>query len=37
LEEAESAIRQEVKDHDLIMTMGAGDIWKLGVKLVDEK
>ncbi len=36
-EEIESFIRQEVKNHDLIMTMGAGDIWKLGVKLVDEK
>jgi UDP-N-acetylmuramate--alanine ligase len=35
--EIESFIRQEVKNNDLIITMGAGDIWKLGVKLVDEK
>lgn len=34
-EEIESFIRQEVKNNDLIMTMGAGDIWKLGVKLVE--
>jgi UDP-N-acetylmuramate--alanine ligase len=36
-EEIERFLRREVKDNDLIITMGAGDIWKLGVKLVDKK
>lgn len=36
LEETESFIQQEIKNHDLIITMGAGDIWKLGVKLVEK-
>ena len=36
-EEIERFIRREIDNHDLIITMGAGDIWKLGVKLVDEK
>lgn len=36
-EEIECFIRREIKNNDLIITMGAGDIWKLGVKLVVEK
>jgi len=35
-EEIESFIRQEIKNNDLIITMGAGDIWKLGMKLVEN-
>jgi len=36
LEEIESFIRKEIKNNDLVITMGAGDIWKLGVKLVEK-
>jgi UDP-N-acetylmuramate--alanine ligase len=36
LEEIESFIQQEMKDNDLVITMGAGDIWRLGVKLVEK-
>lgn len=32
----ESFILQEIHEHDLLITMGAGDIWKLGVKLVEK-
>ena len=34
-QEIEKFILKEIKNNDLIITMGAGDIWKLGVKLVE--
>lgn len=36
MEKIEAFIRQEIRDHDLLITMGAGDIWKLGVDLVQK-
>ncbi len=36
VEKIETFILQEIHDHDLLITMGAGDIWKLGVKLVEK-
>lgn len=36
LENIKDYILQELGDHDLLITMGAGDIWKLGVELVEK-
>ncbi|CFX63069.1 UDP-N-acetylmuramate-alanine ligase [Syntrophomonas zehnderi OL-4] len=36
LDDIESFLHQEIRDNDLLITMGAGDIWKLGVKLVNN-
>ncbi len=36
VEKIEDFILQEFHDNDLLITMGAGDIWKLGVKLVEK-
>ena len=36
IEKIEAFIMQEIRDHDLLITMGAGDIWKLGVDLVEK-
>jgi UDP-N-acetylmuramate--alanine ligase len=36
LEEIEDFILRSVQDHDLIITMGAGDIWRLGVNLMQR-
>ncbi|HWQ76638.1 MAG TPA: UDP-N-acetylmuramate--L-alanine ligase [Syntrophomonas sp.] len=35
--EIEEFIRREIKNNELVITMGAGDIWKLGEKLADVK
>lgn len=36
LDDIASFLHQEIRDRDLVITMGAGDIWKLGVKLVNN-
>ena len=36
LEKIKEFILLELGDHDLLITMGAGDIWKLGVELVEK-
>ena len=36
LDEIEEFIMAELRDDDLLITMGAGDIWKLGVRLAEK-
>jgi UDP-N-acetylmuramate--alanine ligase len=36
IDEAEDFILKELQDNDLLITMGAGDVWKLGVKLTEK-
>ena len=36
LDEAEDFVLKELQDNDLLITMGAGDVWKLGVKLAEK-
>ncbi len=36
LDDAESTLLESIQENDLIITMGAGDIWKLGPGLLDK-
>ncbi|MEA4925619.1 MAG: UDP-N-acetylmuramate--L-alanine ligase [Syntrophomonadaceae bacterium] len=36
MDEAEQFILQELRDKDLFITMGAGDVWKLGVNIAKK-
>jgi len=36
LEEAEAYLKSILKSNDLLITMGAGDVWKMGVHLAGE-
>jgi UDP-N-acetylmuramate--alanine ligase len=36
MDEAEKFVLQEMQDNDLFITMGAGDVWKLGVKVAEK-
>ena len=36
-EELERTLLAELRDGDLVLTLGAGDIWKLGERILEKK